>query len=472
MDTNSQYVQDIRIMFKDMVSLLEAAEVFKKANYEGEKWEKNNPESPVEEKDAQHPDQTKGEQDSGATTIAINKRVQRKHLGKKQTAKTSTQETDVLNFIIINSITNSSKTTSSIFSPTPPRELTSPRDEFKGKGIATEEPLKDIMPFMEEGGSVPKISSLKSFVIPKGPLSQEKTQKMTEHEAKRQNMLDEYNHQISFKVDQLPITKISYVVNPNKEATMKITKGDNPLNLISLRTKFQWVINQAKKLGLPPPPTLATFGMTAEDKKRKRTEFLKEVFVTENIIVDGMQRNLIPPLGSCQSKALSSTNLSQELIMNRNQIKVDSEITDEMFRKMMYVIEARNSDVMKGLSECKAPESNIRRIRVKDIVKEVERYLRHDSSTGMDIIWLITGRVECIWVAILLVPTHNQVARTFYATTMEEHIRLKRKIKGYYEAVTKGRKNMEDHYNLRKKEYGKPLQPTTKNGLNLLCILA
>ncbi|GKF58261.1 hypothetical protein Tco_0171798, partial [Tanacetum coccineum] len=70
-DTNSQHVQDLRIMFKDMVSLLEAAEVFKKANAEGEKWEKNNPESPAEEKDAQHPDQTKGEQDSGATTVAI-----------------------------------------------------------------------------------------------------------------------------------------------------------------------------------------------------------------------------------------------------------------------------------------------------------------------------------------------------------------------------------------------------------------
>ncbi|GKB57059.1 hypothetical protein Tco_0913245 [Tanacetum coccineum] len=46
------------IRLKDMVSLLEAADVFKKANAEGEKWEKHNP---AEEKDAQHPDQTKGE---------------------------------------------------------------------------------------------------------------------------------------------------------------------------------------------------------------------------------------------------------------------------------------------------------------------------------------------------------------------------------------------------------------------------
>ncbi|GKB38243.1 putative reverse transcriptase domain-containing protein [Tanacetum coccineum] len=92
---------------------------------------------------------------------------------------------------------------------------------------------------------------------------------------------------------------------------MKITRGDNPLNLVvhpnfrlktlgfsewlevhaltskksgksndmllqSLRAKFQWVIDQAKKLGLPPSPALATFRMTAEDKKRKRSEILKE----------------------------------------------------------------------------------------------------------------------------------------------------------------------------------------------------
>ncbi|GKE28112.1 hypothetical protein Tco_1443496 [Tanacetum coccineum] len=40
---------------------------------------------------------------------------------------------------------------------------------------------------------------------------------------------------------------------------------------------------------------------------------------------------------------------------------------------------------MKGLSECKALESNIRCIRVKDIVKEVKDYSRTYSSAGMDI---------------------------------------------------------------------------------------
>ncbi|GJV96401.1 hypothetical protein Tco_1547978 [Tanacetum coccineum] len=40
---------------------------------------------------------------------------------------------------------------------------------------------------------------------------------------------------------------------------------------------------------------------------------------------------------------------------------------------------------MKGLSECKALESNIRRIRVKYIVKEVEDYWKTYSSAVIDI---------------------------------------------------------------------------------------
>ncbi|GJS96141.1 hypothetical protein Tco_0803109 [Tanacetum coccineum] len=39
---------------------------------------------------------------------------------------------------------------------------------------------------------------------------------------------------------------------------------------------------------------------------------------------------------------------------------------------------------MKGLSKCKASESNLRRIQVKDIVKEVKDYLKTYSSVGMD----------------------------------------------------------------------------------------
>ncbi|GJV96402.1 hypothetical protein Tco_1547979 [Tanacetum coccineum] len=97
---------------------------------------------------------------------------------------------------------------------------------------------------------------------------------MAEHEAKRQK-----------------------IVNSSKEATMWITRANDPLNskgksndllLQSLRPKFEWVITQARALGIPPPL----------DKKRKRSsEILEEVFVKENIVVDGMHRNLVPPSG-------------------------------------------------------------------------------------------------------------------------------------------------------------------------------
>nr|GEZ44743.1 hypothetical protein [Tanacetum cinerariifolium] len=136
--------------------------------------------------------------------------------------------------------------------------------------------------------------------------------------------------------------------------------------LQSLMAKFQWVLNQAKRLGLPPPPELATFGLTDEEKKRKkkRTGFLKEIFVTEDIRVDGMNRNLIPPPGVVPNEGLikehesrifymnSDTNVvfqrksefhltsTVQLIHIQNQIKVDSEIASEMYKMMNYVIEA------------------------------------------------------------------------------------------------------------------------------------
>nr|GEY37065.1 hypothetical protein [Tanacetum cinerariifolium] len=151
--------------------------------------------------------------------------------------------------------------------------------------------------------------------------------KREEHEAKKAKMLEEYNS-IFQRADSLQITNISYTVDSHKNATMRITRGNDPLNLTvypnlrlkmlsfsewievqalaskkkdksidlllqCLKAKFQWVLNQAKKVGLPPPSELATFRMIIEDKKQKRTEFLKEIFVTEDVY--GMNKNLIPP---------------------------------------------------------------------------------------------------------------------------------------------------------------------------------
>nr|GEW80829.1 hypothetical protein [Tanacetum cinerariifolium] len=193
--------------------------------------------------------------------------------------------------------TSADKTTSSILSPaplrepTPPRDLTPPRDESKGNGITTEEPLKEIMPYMEEGGLVPKIPSIKSFVISEGKLTNK-----------------DITTQVKEMADQLSITKISYRVNSSKEATMRITRGNDPLN-VTIHDKFrlktlgfsewiEWVLSQAKALGIPPPPKLSTFGVSINDTKKKRSsEILHEVFVKENVVVDGMHRNIIPPPG-------------------------------------------------------------------------------------------------------------------------------------------------------------------------------
>ncbi|GKF43946.1 hypothetical protein Tco_0130498 [Tanacetum coccineum] len=156
----------------------------------------------------------------------------------------------------------------------------------------------------------------------------------------------------------------------------------NNLVLQSLRANFQWVINQAKRLGLPPPLELATFRLTAIEKKKKRAEFITEMFVTEDVRVDGMNKNLIPPPGVVPIEALVIKEPESGIFyMNRN--------TDVVFQResesMNYVIEARDDSVpkvMKGLSECEASESNVRRIQVKDIVKEVEDHLKTYSQLG------------------------------------------------------------------------------------------
>ncbi|GJV63052.1 hypothetical protein Tco_1473880, partial [Tanacetum coccineum] len=75
--------------------------------------------------------------------------------------------------------------------------------------------------------------------------------KLAEYEAKRAKMLEEYNHYITFRADPLPITKISYKVDSSKQASIRITRDNNPLNLT------------ARKLGLNPPPQLSAFDLPA-----------------------------------------------------------------------------------------------------------------------------------------------------------------------------------------------------------------
>nr|GEU78344.1 retrovirus-related Pol polyprotein from transposon TNT 1-94 [Tanacetum cinerariifolium] len=234
--------------------------------------------------------------------------------------------------------------------------------------------------------------------------------KWEEHEEKKANMLNEFNKCIFERANPLPITKISYVVKSSKTATMRITRDKGPSKphnksydvlLQSLKTKFQWVLTQAKKLGLPPPPKLATFGLTAKDKKRKRMEIFKDVFMTKNIIVDGMHRNLIPPPEVVPIKGLVINKPESGIFfMNRNtDIAFQREKIGPSFEEPLSAglkneenqLSGKHELAVKGLSECKALESNIIHIQVKDIVKEVKDYLKTYSSAGMDISWHVKG---------------------------------------------------------------------------------
>nr|GEV02849.1 reverse transcriptase domain-containing protein [Tanacetum cinerariifolium] len=123
--------------------------------------------------------------------------------------------------------------------------------------------------------------------------------------AKRVKMMDEYNHYINFRHNPLLITKFSYRVNNStREAAMRIRRNNQPLNLKvyekfilkmlrfsewielhalasnrqsksndkllkNLKAKFQWVVTQAGKLGIPPPPQFRAFELLLEEKKRK-----------------------------------------------------------------------------------------------------------------------------------------------------------------------------------------------------------
>nr|GEV56798.1 hypothetical protein [Tanacetum cinerariifolium] len=200
-----------------------------------------------------------------------------------------------------------SKTTSSIFSPTPPREPTPPRDSAKGKEVAiTEEQVNKLVSYQEEGCSNPKMPKIKSSTTSVGPLSQEEFNA----QIKEMKMLADLKAEKE-KSEQELRKKFN-------QATLK-ARHKNGLNMRQRRAKFLWVINQVKKLGLPPPPALKTLGMTTKDKKRKRIEILKEVFVTKNIAVDGMHRNLIPPFGVIPIDGLViNKHESGIFFMNRN----------------------------------------------------------------------------------------------------------------------------------------------------------
>ncbi|GJY44111.1 hypothetical protein Tco_0432324 [Tanacetum coccineum] len=169
-------------------------------------------------------------------------------------------------------INNLFKTTLSKFSPTPPK------DENKGKGITTKEnPLKELIPLIEQGGPDPEMINLQQFSISK---LEAQAAQLAAYEAKRAKMIKEYNHLNGLKyMAWLPSQRASQMIFYSKIES-KISMGQT----------------QAVKFGIPPPLKLTASRLSAIEKKRKRSsDIIKEVFVKEDIVVEGMHRNLVPP---------------------------------------------------------------------------------------------------------------------------------------------------------------------------------
>nr|GEU37100.1 hypothetical protein [Tanacetum cinerariifolium] len=184
---------------------------------------------------------------------------------------------------------------------------------------------------MEEGRLAPILVNLQHFRAARDlPMNLEEA-KLQIQEAKRladlktEREKDEYNHYIKIKDDPLPITKFNYKVNKtSKVTTMRIIRNNQSINLKiydkfilkmlgfsewlelhdleskkqndtndqllkNLKAKFQWVAITAGKLSIPAPPQLTTFELPPVKKKKKRKgEMIHEVFIKENIMVDGM----------------------------------------------------------------------------------------------------------------------------------------------------------------------------------------
>ncbi|GKB24635.1 hypothetical protein Tco_0864036 [Tanacetum coccineum] len=444
---NADNITDLEEKIKTLNFLHNAAEVFKKANAEGEKWEKNNPESP------------KNDTELKSTDVNAQRGKEMRNLNNKMKQMTSDDEPPQKRLKVkiptpppLRSIHPDPITFLTPRAQTPPRESNPPRDERKGKGIANEEEqLKEILPLLEQSGSDPKILNLQQFSTGGKEMTLEEAQEqlrgmkrlvdlkaaeekskrsrikiniqaqvveIAEYEAKRAKILEEYNHYLTIRADPRTIIKINYTIDRvTKNATMKVveihalaSKGKGKSNdtlLSNLSSKFNWIQTQAGKLGLSPPTELTAVGLNPDEKKIKRTsDIIKEVFVKENIRVHGMERNL-------EEFHLATTS---QLIKLQDDIQRNSPEAEDVYKKLEFAIlvrddaneariignedplSAKHQRMIKGLTDGKASSSNLRDIQVKYIVKEVKDYLKTYSPAEMDIRckWNLSMLLNCL----------------------------------------------------------------------------
>nr|GFA60450.1 hypothetical protein [Tanacetum cinerariifolium] len=132
-----------------------------------------------------------------------------------------------------------------------------------------------------------------------------------------------------------------------------------------------WVKTQATKLGIPLPPHLTVFELPRAERKvgmkRKRwSELIHETFVKENIVVDGVQRNLTIPEGEVgkagmvikepeagiflyngnfdmvfQRRSEYALASNPQLTRIQNLVKIDFEYAYQVYDELIFEIESR-----------------------------------------------------------------------------------------------------------------------------------
>nr|GEV76296.1 hypothetical protein [Tanacetum cinerariifolium] len=306
-----------------MVNILDSTSVFAKANAEREKWEKSNPYPSVSEPNDQNPDSTQGEhlkKNDEKSDAKGNQGTEQPPptFEKPPTTKAASQMSTAL--VFHPSEIKTSEETSTEDEPPSKR----PRFEIS-KEILSPTPLSLVMPqnIRPSAPLAVNISLNQDSSIPLKNNDKASDVQLTNEEllaqVKEMKRLADLKAEEE-KADKRPITKINYIIDKvSKDATMRIERDNQPLSLVvlqkfglkqlgfsewievhtlasktkgkaidtllkNLKAKFEWIKTQAGKLGLPSLPELSAFGLSAAKKKRKKaSEILKEVFVTEDI---------------------------------------------------------------------------------------------------------------------------------------------------------------------------------------------
>ncbi|GKB30080.1 hypothetical protein Tco_0869481 [Tanacetum coccineum] len=149
------------------------------------------------------------------------------------------------------------------------------------------------------------------------------------------------------KAQMEEIKRLADLKSKIEKSEKRLKKVMTPDELRAHAEQMAWVATQAWKLGIFPPPELTTFDLYLGEKKvgikrKRRAEVIHEVFVKENIMVDGMHMNLIPLVGVVGSPGLVIVKPEAGIF---NAINVNSETIQDMCNKMIYVIEPREDVV-------------------------------------------------------------------------------------------------------------------------------